>query len=110
MARIQEVVAPDGSTQWRRPHADDLRWDGDRWCRWTGRQWCRAAYALDPEQLRTPVPLTDRPVVGRERQEHALALAVEDQVTTNRATVVHQGPSGRSWATGARSPTSCTAC
>ncbi|MEI5675037.1 MULTISPECIES: hypothetical protein [unclassified Nocardioides] len=72
----------------------ELRYDGDRWKRWTGKRWASAAYSLHPSRLLDPRPLhvdDEEPDATRDR---VLALAVEDQVLTNAATVVHEGPSG----------------
>ena len=74
--------------------AGDLRWDGHVWLRWTGRRWARALYSLDPDRLHHPAPFADGDVVEPSRRAKALDLAVEDQVVTQAATVVHVGPSG----------------
>jgi hypothetical protein len=72
----------------------DLRWNGEEWRRWNGRRWIRALASVQPERLRNPARYSDEDAVSDERQQRALALAVEDQVATYGAHVVFQGPSG----------------
>ena len=72
----------------------DLRWDGQDWLRWTGRRWARALYSLRPDRLHHPARFADEDAVEPARSANALALAVEDQVVTRAATVVHVGPTG----------------
>ncbi|WP_182526678.1 hypothetical protein [Nocardioides dongkuii] len=72
----------------------ELQWDGTRWRRWTGRRWARAAYSLRPSRLEVAEPLHRDPEESVETRQRVLGLAVEDQVLTNGATVVHEGPSG----------------
>jgi hypothetical protein len=94
MPKVREVVRPDGTRARRKPVVGDLRWDGSYWKRWSGRRWARAAYSLHPETLTDPAPFYERPPVPEDRRHRALALAVEDQVTTNAASVILDGPSG----------------
>lgn len=94
MAKLQEVVLPDGATVHRKPVAGDLQWNGQVWRRWSGRKWTRAVYACDPARLEDPTLLSRDPAVSPERQRRALELAVEDQVTHNGASVVFDGPHG----------------
>jgi hypothetical protein len=94
VAKVQDVIRPDGKAVTAKPEPGDLRWDGKVWQRWSGRRWSAAAYSLHREWLRSPVPLTQRPAVGAGTQEKALALAVEREVTDNGATVVLDGPHG----------------
>ena len=91
---VQDVVGPDGAAERRRPQPGDMRWDGTLWRRWSGKQWARAAYSRRPERLRDSAPLHADPAIDEARRARALALAVEDQVAGNGATVVHEGPSG----------------
>ena len=74
--------------------AGDLRWDGEVWLRWTGRRWARALYSLRPDRLENPAPFADEDAAEPARRAKVLALAVEDQVVTSAATVVHVGPTG----------------
>lgn len=69
-------------------------WDGDRWRRWDGKKLRTAAYSLQPELLRAPASPSTWPELNRERLEHGLALAVEQEVLENGATLVHHGPTG----------------
>src|SRR3954452_3571583 len=78
----------------RQPASGELRWDGEGWRRWHGRRWVSAAYALRPQRLTSPEGFDREPVLARSSRDRALALAVEDQVTSNSATVVHTGPTG----------------
>ena len=92
---VQDVVGRDGTVARRKPVVGDMQWDGTVWRRWSGRRWATAAYSIDPERLRRAAPLHEDPqTVDEERRRRALALAVEDQVASNGATVVHDGPSG----------------
>lgn len=92
--RSHEVISTDGHVVRRKPRAGDMRWDGTTWLRWSGRRWTRAAYSLHPESLRNPDALHGRPPIQEQSRRRALALAVDDQVATNAATVVLDGPSG----------------
>ena len=74
--------------------AGELRWDGQVWLRWTGRRWARALYSVRPDRLQNPAPFADEDAVEPSLRAQALDLAVEDQVVTRAATVVHVGPSG----------------
>ena len=94
MTRTIEIAGPDGTRVRRRPIVGDLRWDGRVWQRWSGRRWSRAAYSLHPERLLRPTSFDEDPAIDRPGQARALALAVEHQVATNGASVVHDGPSG----------------
>ena len=94
MARSQEVVTVSGAVVQRVPRAGDMRWDQVEWQRWNGARWVRAVYSLRPDRLRNPAHFADEDVVDEPRRQRALALAVEDQVVTNAATVVHEGPTG----------------
>jgi hypothetical protein len=94
MARVQDVLDADGSVVRRKPVVGDMRWDGRVWKRWTGRRWRRAAYSLHPRRLERAAPLQLEPAIDDDRRRRALSLAVEDQVTTNGATVVLDGPTG----------------
>ncbi len=94
MARLQEVVAPSGDVVRRKPQHGDYCWDGEVWRRWSGRRWATAAYSLHPERLMSPTHVDEYPTIDRERGLRALARAVEDQVTSNGASVVHVSPSG----------------
>lgn len=71
-----------------------MRWDGRVWKRWSGRRWASAAYSLRPERLEVSEPLHREEPIDTARRRRALDLAVEDQVTTNGATVVFSGPNG----------------
>ncbi len=92
--KVQDVVDVDGTSARRRPVAGDLHWDGKRWRRWSGRRWNQAAYSLHPGRLLDPAPLHLTPPLDEDRRRRALALAVEDQVATNGASVVLDGPHG----------------
>lgn len=94
MAKVRDVVDGRGEVVRRRPVVGDMRWDGKVWRRWNGQRWARAAYSLDAERLGSSAPLHDEPSVDDERRQRALELAVEDQVTTNGASVVLDGPGG----------------
>jgi hypothetical protein len=74
--------------------AGELVWDGDRWRRWDGKKLRAAAYSLQPELLRAPESPSTWRTLNRERLEHGLALAVEQEVLDNGATVVHEGVTG----------------
>jgi hypothetical protein len=90
----QEVVGPDGVVERRTPVPGDLHWDGTLWERYDGRRWRHAEYSLRPDRLRSASPLHDDPPIDEAARSRALALAVEDEVATAGATVVHDGPSG----------------
>ena len=62
--------------------------------RWTGKRWTSAAYSLDPDRLRVAERFDDQNQVDATTRRRALSLAVEDQVATQRAEVVFDGPSG----------------
>jgi hypothetical protein len=94
MSRTIEIAGPDGTRVRRRPVVGDLRWDGRVWRRWSGRRWARAAYSLHPERLLRSTPFDEQPPVDMPARARALALAVEDQVASNAASVVFDGPSG----------------
>jgi hypothetical protein len=94
MVRVQEVVAPSGDVVRRKPLHGDYCWDGEVWLRWSGRRWARAAYSLHPEQLLSSRRIDEHPSIDVERGRRALARAVQDQVASNGASVVHDGPSG----------------
>ena len=94
MPRTQRVTGSDGQVVNRKPIVGDLRWNGTVWRRWSGRRWARAAYSLHPGRLETATPLHQQPVVDEVSRQRALALAVEDQVATNAATVIFDGPRG----------------
>jgi len=94
MARPQEVVDPRGAVVQRVPRLGDMRWDGEVWRRWNGSRWIKAVYAFRPDRLRNPARFVAEDTVSQERRDKALALAVEDQVVTNGAAVVHEGPTG----------------
>lgn len=87
-------MEPTGEVVRRRPVAGDLRWDGSVWRRWSGRQWSVAAYSLHPDRLEVATPFGHQDHVDADKCRRAVALAVEDQVATNSATVVFDGPSG----------------
>jgi hypothetical protein len=72
----------------------DLRWRKQRWERWSGRRWARAAYSLQPELLTHPELPATWPVLDRDHRDRGLALAVENQVSQNRAHVLYEGPHG----------------
>ena len=90
----REVVGRDGTVERRKPVSGDLHWDGTVWERYDGRRWSHAEYALRPDRLRSSTPLHDDPPADEAARSRALALAVEDEVASNGATVVHEGPSG----------------
>jgi hypothetical protein len=94
MPKTHDVVSDDGTTARRKPVVGDMRWDGKLWRRWNGRRWARAAYSLHPERLTNPAPLFQFAPIDESRRQRALALAVEDQVATNAASVILDGPSG----------------
>jgi hypothetical protein len=72
----------------------DLRWRKERWERWSGRRWARAAYSLQQDLLTRPATPDTWPVLDRARRDRGLSLAVENQVTQNRAHVLYEGPHG----------------
>ena len=72
----------------------DLRWHKQRWERWSGRRWAGAAYSLQRGLLTRPEPPETWPVLDRDRRDRGLALAVENQVSQNRADVLYEGPHG----------------
>jgi hypothetical protein len=72
----------------------DLRWHKQRWERWSGRRWARAAYSLQPDLLTRPDLPGTWPLLDRDRRDRGLALAVENQVSHNRAHVLYEGPHG----------------
>ncbi|MBB3044393.1 hypothetical protein [Nocardioides soli] len=72
----------------------DLVWDGDRWRRWDGKKLRAAAYSLQPNLLRSPDSPSTWRSLDREQLEHGLALAVEQEILHNGATLVHHGPTG----------------
>jgi hypothetical protein len=72
----------------------DLRWRKQRWERWSGRRWARAAYSLQPDLLTRPELPATWAVLDRDRRDRGLALAVENQVSQNRAHVLYEGPHG----------------
>jgi hypothetical protein len=72
----------------------DLRWDGRVWRRWSGHRWSTAAYSLHPERLTRQSGFDREPQLSQERRDRALQLAVEDQITSNAAVVVFDGPTG----------------
>ena len=90
----QDVVGRDGTVARRKPVAGDMRWDGTVWERFDGRRWAHAEYSLRPDRLRSAELLHGDPPIDEAARARALALAVEDEVATNGATVVHEGPSG----------------
>jgi len=94
MGLVQEVVAPSGEMVRRKPRYGDHCWDGEVWRRWSGRHWARARYSLHPEQLFSSTRIDDHPTIDPKRGRHALARAVGDQVASNDAIVVYDGPSG----------------
>jgi|RhiMethySRZTD1v2_1073278.scaffolds.fasta_scaffold610658_3 hypothetical protein len=94
MVRVQEVVAPSGGVVRRKPRHGDYLWDGEVWLRWSGRRWARAAYSLHPDQLLSPERIDEHRPIDVERGRRALSRAVADQVASNKARVVHDGPSG----------------
>ncbi len=71
-----------------------MRWDGKVWLRWSGRRWTRALYAVRPDRLENPARFVSEDVVTSERRARALALAVDDQVASQAAVVVHDDPTG----------------
>lgn len=94
VVRTQVVVGADGAVARRKPVTGDMRWDGKAWKRWSGRRWSRAAYSLRPERLADAAPFHHEPAISEARRDRALALAVEDQVTNNGATLAWEGPHG----------------
>lgn len=78
----------------QKPAVGELRWDGELWRCWSGRRWARAAYAVNPARLKVATPFELEPRLDAPRRERALASAVEHQVSTNRAMVLFEGPSG----------------
>lgn len=94
MARAQEIVEPTGEVVRRKPVVADLRWDGTVWRRWSGRNWAVAAYSLHPDRLKLSTRFDHQAAIDAESRHRVLALAAEHQVTTNRATVVFDGPNG----------------
>jgi hypothetical protein len=94
MPKAQDIVDPSGEVVRRKPVAGDMRWDGNVWRRWSGRQWATAAYSLHPEQLKASAGFSQLQRVDPTTRHRALALAVEDQVASNGATVVFEGPTG----------------
>jgi hypothetical protein len=94
MVRAQEVLQVDGTTARRKPVVGDYTWDGEVWRRWSGRRWATAAYSLHPERLAQATRPDEYAAISKEGGRRILAKAVEDQVATNGATVVFDGPSG----------------
>src|SRR5689334_12705488 len=94
VARSQEVVDAAGATVQRVPLPGDLRWNGEEWRRYDGLRWKGATASVRPDRLRNPARFTDEDAISPERQERALALAVEDQVAQYGAHVVFEGPTG----------------
>lgn len=84
----------DGSVVRRKPVIGDVRWDGKLWRRWSGRRWTRAAYSIHPDRLKSPARLDAEAPIDAAGRERVLALAVEDQVVANGATVILKGPHG----------------
>lgn len=94
MPKTQDVITHTGDAVRRKPVAGDMRWDGKVWTRWSGRRWAHAAYSLHPHRLEVEAAFSDLDSVDEPEQARALALAVEDQVARNGATVVLDGPTG----------------
>lgn len=94
MVRTQEIVEANGAVVRRKPVLGDMHWDGSVWQRWSGRRWAHAAYSLHPDRLRVATPFDRLSEIGVESRQRALALAVEDEVATNSATVIFDGPNG----------------
>lgn len=94
MMKASDVVTVDGSVLRRKPVLGDMHWDGKAWQRWSGRRWTKAAYSVHPERLANAAPFHHEPAIDEDRRHRALSLAVEDQVSTNGATVILDGPSG----------------
>lgn len=94
MRKARTVIGPHGEVAHRKPQVGDLSWDGEAWRRWTGRRWTIAAYSLHPDRLRRPDRIDRQQPVDQEARSRALELAVQDQVVTRGATVVHEGPGG----------------
>ena len=92
--RVQDVVDAGGTAVRRRPVPGDMRYDGKRWRRWSGRRWNQAVYSVHPQRLLDPVPIHHEPTLDEDRRRRVLSLAVEDQVATNGATMVLDGPHG----------------
>ena len=104
MVRAQEIVRANGEVVRRKPREGDMRWDGKVWRRWSGRRWATAAYAMRPERLRVRDRLDLDPEVSHEKAARFLALAVEDQVATNGASIVLEGSKGVILGYGRRAP------
>jgi hypothetical protein len=93
MARPTDILEARNAVRSAK-RAGDLRWDGQVWLRWSGRRWAHALYSLRPDRLHHPAPFAEEDAVEPARRAKELALAVEDQVVTRAATVVHVGPTG----------------
>ncbi len=94
MVRVQGIAGTDGTGVRSTPTEGDMRWESGEWQRWVGRRWVRAAYSLHPDRLKQPVPFDRDEALDEASRQRALALAVEDQVALESATVVFEGPSG----------------
>jgi len=94
MVRAQEIVEANGMVVRRKPVVGDMHWDGSVWRRWSGRRWAHAAYSLHPDRLEVSSRFDPLAKIDAASRRRALALAVEDQVATNSATVVFDGPNG----------------
>lgn len=71
-----------------------MRWNGKVWRRWTGKRWAIALYSRDRIRLTMPEPLDTDLKLSRAARDELLAAAVEDQLTTHGAYVIHVGPQG----------------
>lgn len=77
-----------------KPEPGTLSWNGKVWRRWDGRRWRHALYSRHPDRLVRPEGFDREPQLSKSSRDRVLALAVEDQVATHAATVVHHGPNG----------------
>lgn len=94
MRRAVDVLEPDGRIARRHPRVGDFRWDGKVWRRWSGARWAKATHSTHPARLEDPRPLHLDPRLDEAVRRSLIARAVEEQVLANRATLVHEGPSG----------------
>jgi hypothetical protein len=71
-----------------------MLWDGKVWRRWSGRRWASAVGSPYPDRLRDSTPFDAQPTLDPTRRKLILADVVENQVTTNGASVVLDNHNG----------------
>jgi hypothetical protein len=72
----------------------EMLWDGKIWRRWSGRSWATAVGSIHPDRLENSTPLDTQPTLTPAQQRHILDQVVENQVTTNGASVVLDNANG----------------